>query len=354
MSTTPASRHVRSLTGAEPQHDSELGSITRLTADTFPILERLSIKRLLLEPGSIREPHWHANADELGYCLSGTLLVSLLENGSAFSSFTITAGQMFTIPSGALHHIENIGDDTGEVVVAFSHERPEDFSLHAAFGTMTDAVLGNTYDLPASAFRPLVRDTGSADLVKRQGPPVVPDTAGFGNPHKYDLGAQNPPLDPPFAWVKTARTQFWPALENLSMYSLTIQDDGMREPHWHPRTAEMGYVHEGRARMSILDPDGSVDTYLLGPGDVYFIPRAYPHQIEVIGDDEIHFLIFFDQPTPGDIGYRASASAFSRPVLAATFGVPVDELPDFPFTPSDPLLVGKANPTDPVSSDPVR
>jgi oxalate decarboxylase len=29
------------------------------------------------------------------------------------------------------------------------------------------------------------------------------------------------------------------------MYSLRIREDGMREPHWHPITAEMGYVHKG-------------------------------------------------------------------------------------------------------------
>lgn len=100
--------------------------------------------------------------------------------------------------------------------------------------------------------------------------------------------------------------------------------------------------------MTILDPDGSTDTYLLLPGDAYFIPRAYPHQIEVLGD-EIHFLIFFDQPTPGDIGYRLAASALSPQVLAATFGVTADALPDFPLTPVDPLIVAKANPADPVS-----
>lgn len=123
----------------------------------------------------------------------------------------------------------------------------------------------------------------------------------------------------------------------------------MREPHWHPITAEMGYVAKGHARMRILDPDNSLDEYLLGPGDMYFVPRAFPHHIEVIGDEDIHFLIFFDQPTPGDIGYRATASAFSREVLSASFAIPERELPQFPFTPVDPLIVGKANPSDPVS-----
>ena len=80
--------------------------------------------------------------------------------------------------------------------------------------------------------------------------------------------------------------------------------NGMREPRWHPVTAEMGYVARGHARMRVLDPDGALDEYVLSPGDAYFVPRAYPHHIEDIGDGDINFLIFFDQPTPGDVGYR--------------------------------------------------
>lgn len=130
------------------------------------------------------------------------------------------------------------------------------------------------------------------------------------------------------------------------MYSLRIREDGMREPHWHPITAEMGYVHRGSARMTVMDPDGSLDTWYLKKGDVYFIPRAYPHHIEVVGSNEIHFLIFFDQPTPGDIGYRASISAYSREVLAATIYTHISALPAFPFTNSDPLIVPRCNPVD--------
>ena len=76
-----------------------------------------------------------------------------------------------------------------------------------------------------------------------------------------------------------------------------------------PREVQARDVDRGHARMRILDPDGSLDEYELNPGDVYFVPRAYPHHIENIGRDDWHFLIFFDQPFPADIGYRASASA---------------------------------------------
>lgn len=342
------SRHVRSLLGAPVQHESELGSIRRLDRASFPILQRMSIKRLVLEPGAIREPHWHANADELGYCVSGELLVSTLDTGDVFGTFRVSAGEMFHIVSGSLHHIENVGDAAAEVIIVFSNESPEDFSLHGAFGAMSDAVLGNAYSLPAADLARLPRDTGSPMLVARGGPAEIPDRAELPDPHRFAIEAQTPPVEYGYGSARLARQQFWPALRHLSMYSLRVEEDGMREPHWHPETAELGYVHRGAARMSVLDPDGSVDTYTLGPGDAYFIPRAYPHQIEVIGEEEIHFLVFFDQPSPADVGYRASATALSREVLAATFGVTEGELPAFPSTPIDPLIVPRVNPVDPV------
>jgi oxalate decarboxylase len=224
---TRASTHAASLADGEIVEESDLGSIRRLTADTFPVLKGLSIKRVLINPGAMRTPHWHANANELTYCVAGTALVSVLDTGSQFSSFVVRAGDMFHVDSGSLHHIENIGSDTAEFIIAFRSERPEDFGLGAAFGAMTDAVLGNTYDLPASDFAALRRSTTDRALVARSGDPDVPATA-------------------------------------------------------------------------------------------------------YLDDPEMHFCIFFDQPTPGDIGYRASASAYSREVLAATFDTHIDDLPAFP------------------------
>ena len=119
------SKHVFSLLNAKPYYDSDLGSLRRVTAEDLPILKNLSLKRLVLAPGSIREPHWHANCNELTYCIKGTLLVSILDSGSQFANFTLEQGQMFHVDSGSLHHIENIGDEEAELIVAFRHEMPE-------------------------------------------------------------------------------------------------------------------------------------------------------------------------------------------------------------------------------------
>jgi len=346
MTTSPSTIHTTSLIHGEIVEENELGSMRRVTADNLPVLKNLSIKRVLLNPGALRTPHWHANANELTYCVAGTALVSVLDDHSRFTSFIVTAGQMFHIDSGSLHHIENIGTDIAEFVIAFRSERPEDFGLGATFGAFSDAVLGNTYDLPASDMAKIRRDMTDHKLARRIGDPEIPASAYFNDPHKFDIEAQAPGLNYATGNARFARDQFWPALKNMSMYSLRVAESGMREPHWHPITGEMGYVQSGDARMTVMSPDGSLDTWTLSAGDMYFIPAAYPHHIENIGTHDWHFLIFFDQPFPADIGYRASASAYSRQVLAAAFNTHIDDLPQFPFTPSDPLIVGRTNPVD--------
>jgi oxalate decarboxylase len=123
-----SSMHVVSLTGQEPSLQVPGGSMTHVDASVFPILERLSIRRLLLAPRGVREPHWHANCHELTYCVRGEALVTIFGNQSARASFAVAAGEMFFVPSGALHHIENTGATEAEFIIAFTHERPEDFA----------------------------------------------------------------------------------------------------------------------------------------------------------------------------------------------------------------------------------
>jgi oxalate decarboxylase len=342
------SRHVSSLTGSPNIYENEFGSISQLTGADFPILEGMSLKRIVLEPGAVREPQWNVDANQIAYVVRGRILVSMLGNGDEFSHFVVQPGQMYHVASGAIYHIENVGEEVAEIIASLRSASPTHFSLQNSFSAMTDAVLGNTYGLPSSAFAAFDRH-GAQQIVRRAGAAAIPDTAGLPNAHLFDIEGQNAPIQYSYGSAKLGRSQFWAALDDLSMYSLRVGDTGMREPHWHPVTAELGYVKSGHARMTVLDPDGALDTYELEPGQAYFIPRAYPHHIEALGEEGIHFLIFFDQPMPADIGYRATASAFSREVLSAAFGVREADLPAFPATPIDPLIVRRANPRDPVA-----
>jgi oxalate decarboxylase len=56
-----------------------------------------------------------------------------------------------------------------------------------------------------------------------------------------------------------------------------------------------------------MHPNRLINTFTLASSDVYFILALYPHYIEVL-DKKIHFLIFFDQPMPKDVGFRLTGT----------------------------------------------
>jgi len=343
-----AETHVFRFASHAPQFANAFGSRATVTRAEFPLLDRMSLYRLILAAGAFREPHWHPNAHELGYCLRGRAVVTIFGNGNERSVFAVDEGQMFFVPSGFLHAIENVGASEAEIIICFSHAAPEDFGLSGSVGAMSLDVMGNTWGLDSASLAGLTRSVDDIVIGGVAGQPDAAEPEGGPSPYRFAVEEQVPPgIDTLYGGAKLARASTWPALRDLSMFSLRLLGTGMREPHWHPETAELGYVVEGRARMTVRSPGAAVDTYLLGPGDVYFIPRAYPHHIENIGEGTFHALIFFDRGDPGDIGFRTLVGDFPRDVLAATFGIPEADLPAFPFAEQDPLIVGRSNPLDP-------
>lgn len=307
------------------------------------MLDGLSLAELVVQPGAFREPHWHANANELTYCRRGASLVTVFSDGNLHDAFTIGAGEMFFVPSGYLHSIENTGEEPAEFLAAFTHESPEDFGISGAVGCMSPSVMGNTWGISTSAVEHLRYSPQDLVFAHTEGAPEIPAYAHFSNHYKYAVEAAAPLINNANGTVRVARKQFWPVLDGIAMYSVRIGGAGMREPHWHPRTSEMGYVESGRARMTLLSPGGKVDTYYLSPGDMYFIPQAYPHHIENLEGEETHFLIFFNQPMPLDIGFTGGLPTFPKRIVAPTVGCTMESLPKIPEYPSDLLLVKKVN-----------
>lgn len=202
------------------------------------------------------------------------MLISIYATGNDKETFVVTNGQAFFIPSGALHTLENIGEGDAELILQFSHEEPEDFALSIVFNMFTDAVLGNTWNQPAGYFKSLKRSQQEAFISKLKVPSNVTKDERYTSKYQYSLEESAPLIINGGGTAKVARQNVWPVLRRQALYSLKLTGKGMREPHWHPETAEMGYVTSGKGRMSILSPNGNIDTYVMEVGDIYFIPKA--------------------------------------------------------------------------------
>jgi oxalate decarboxylase len=317
--------HLFKFSKIKPQEVAEGGSRKKATKENFPLLSGMSLYKLTLNPNGLREPHWHANADELGYCLQGSGLVSFYDTNDNKQTFTIDPGQAFFIPSGALHYIENIGKGSLEMILCFSDDQPKDFGLCQTMNAFSNNVLANTWNVPASQFSQFKRCDKDTFAKIRSSPLIFTEDARYANPYRYNLEGSQPILEVGGGSARMARKNYWPILQTQALYSLRLTKSGMREPHWHPQTGELGFVEKGKGRMTILSPDGQIDTYIMEEGDIYFIPKAYPHHIENLTDSDLHLLIFFDQPMPKDIGFTGSIRSISDQSL----GVTTENKPEF-------------------------
>ncbi|WP_369125276.1 cupin domain-containing protein [Alicyclobacillus fastidiosus] len=69
----------------------------------------LSLGDLYLTKGHMREPHWHPNADELDYVISGEVTVSILDpNTLQVCNYRLKPGQVTLIPKRWFHWIIQI------------------------------------------------------------------------------------------------------------------------------------------------------------------------------------------------------------------------------------------------------
>ncbi|HJR47911.1 MAG TPA: cupin domain-containing protein, partial [Nitrososphaeraceae archaeon] len=117
-----SSIHTFNLEAIKPQAVCNGGTRSMANADNFQILRGMAVYTLHLEKGGVREPHWHPNAAELGYCLAGRALMTIFSPGAEHDTFTVEPGEIVFVPRGYIHHIENIHEGDTKFAIVFNHE----------------------------------------------------------------------------------------------------------------------------------------------------------------------------------------------------------------------------------------
>ncbi|SEN51136.1 cupin domain-containing protein [Paenibacillus sp. OV219] len=88
-------------------------------------LENSSLLDIYLSAGNVVEPHYHQNAAELVYCISGAATVSMLNPFTKqLLNFPITPGQVANIPQGWWHYEIATADHT-HLLAIFDAPQPE-------------------------------------------------------------------------------------------------------------------------------------------------------------------------------------------------------------------------------------
>ncbi|KAK8900862.1 hypothetical protein QC760_010626 [Botrytis cinerea] len=85
------------------------GSVKIVDTTTFPIASNFAAALVTVQPGAMRELHWHLTSDEWNFFLSGSARITIYAAPSSSRTFDYTAGDVGYIPASNSHYIENTG-----------------------------------------------------------------------------------------------------------------------------------------------------------------------------------------------------------------------------------------------------
>lgn len=122
---TPYTYHANQLTPAKWKG----GSTLIIDKRNFPVTD-LAALIINLDPGALRELHWHPTTDEWLYVESGIVRVTVFDAVSVARTWDYQPGDVGYIPRTLGHYIENIGGTPARVLNVFSGPVFEDISLN--------------------------------------------------------------------------------------------------------------------------------------------------------------------------------------------------------------------------------
>jgi oxalate decarboxylase len=133
------------------------GSIKKIDVTDFPETS-MSALIIELEPGGLRELHWHPDADEWQYYLEGEARMTVFDATSKARTFNYRAGDVGFVPKTMGHYIENIGTTPLRCINVFNKPKYKALSLNNWMAlTPPDLVRGHL-DLDDTAMNALSRE----------------------------------------------------------------------------------------------------------------------------------------------------------------------------------------------------
>ena len=133
------------------------GSQQQAHEQNFPILtgQEASIQLITLQPGGIREPHWHPSAWEINIVTKGVASWVLIDGNGNHESFEAGIDDLVFAPQGSLHYFENLGKDDLEVLIIQNSSAAEDkdnIGIAESLSQLPPQTLSAVFGVPAETF----------------------------------------------------------------------------------------------------------------------------------------------------------------------------------------------------------
>jgi oxalate decarboxylase len=133
-------------------------------------------------------------------------------------------------------------------------------------------------------------------------------------------------------WTHQVTDRELPPSKDIAGVNMRLTAGSYRELHWHTAD-EWAYVLYGRARVTVMSPDGKMFIGEVGEGDIWLFPAGYPHSIQGLDPDGTEFLLVFNQGDFSEDGTMLLSEwmAHTPPeVLMKNFGLEREALAKLP------------------------
>lgn len=95
-------------------------------------------------------------------------------------------------------------------------------------------------------------------------------------------------------WTHEVTERVLPSSKDIAGVQMRLTSGSYRELHWHTAD-EWAYVLYGSARVTVMNPDGTMFIDDVNEGDLWIFPAGFPHSIQGLGPDGTEFLLVFNQ-----------------------------------------------------------
>ena len=126
----PASPSFSHKMMAQQPIKTKSGTVRITDTSVFPASKTISAALVEVEPGGMRELHWHPNTNEWQYYIEGQARMGVFAASSQARTFDYLAGDVGYVPFAMGHYIENTGMTTLRFLEVFRSSYYADVSLN--------------------------------------------------------------------------------------------------------------------------------------------------------------------------------------------------------------------------------
>jgi oxalate decarboxylase len=105
------------------------GTVRITDSSIFPASKNIAAALVEIEPGGLRELHWHPNTDEWQYYIAGQGRMGVFAANGQARTFDFQAGDVGYVPFAMGHYVENTGTTPLRFLEMFKSDYYADLSL---------------------------------------------------------------------------------------------------------------------------------------------------------------------------------------------------------------------------------